>query len=118
MTHLLCELVETDIYGKPLEPKKGFPINGFYDYGPRWQFTWKVERVWRDEPPTARVGSWDANHYFPVKWSGSEKRALAEVKKRLNRGIDDLRLRILRNTGKRPYIAWVFTWVEDEHETP
>lgn len=64
------------------------PISGYWDGGMKSQFDFEIES-WRPighdkDGEFVRIGCWDANNWFHVAWSGTEKKTLANVKRKMN----------------------------------
>jgi len=57
------------------------PINGWWDGGPRKVFEWTIDHIQRVSDGKIAVGSFDANHWFAVKKSKTEKQILFNAQK-------------------------------------
>lgn len=65
------------------------PISGYWDGGPKSEFSWRIEnfhRPYRDtKGPYVKIGSWAANHWFMVPLGKTEKATLGNARRTLAR---------------------------------
>lgn len=61
------------------------PISGYWDGGTKGRFEFEIENISKDgKGLCARIGCWDANRWFHVDGKGSEKKILANVKRKFS----------------------------------
>lgn len=60
-----------------------YPVNGYWSGGKKQTFQWSLhDRILPGET-WCRVGSWDANCFFPVKQGANEKQTLGNARRSL-----------------------------------
>ncbi len=61
------------------------PIQGYFDYGPKTIFEWKIDGLplEDDKGKFVKVGSWDANKWYMVSLGKTEKQTLANLRRKL-----------------------------------
>lgn len=63
-----------------LRQKWSKPVTGALGAGPYTTWDWSIDRRW---PDVTRVGSWQANYYFPVATGKSDRDTLSHAKQAL-----------------------------------